>query len=117
MQHKIQILKKILRNWWTDISHGVIIAFVEKQRRITMTQNAPTTFNAIVERIRTQKTMLLPAVAISAFALVGYAAADRQAGGEDLRFRRPESPSPFPRATKRRCVRARGWPIALASPS
>lgn len=44
-----------------------------------MTQNAPTTFNAIVERIRTQKTMLLPAVAISAFALVGYAAADRQA--------------------------------------
>ena len=44
-----------------------------------MTKNAPTTFNAIVERIRTQKTMLLPAVAISAFALVGYAAADRQA--------------------------------------
>ena len=44
-----------------------------------MTQNAPTTFNAIVERIRNQKTMLLPAVAISAFALVGYAAADRQA--------------------------------------
>ena len=44
-----------------------------------MTQNAPVTFHAIVERIRTQKTILLPAVAISAFALVGYAAADRQA--------------------------------------
>ena len=41
-----------------------------------MTQNAPVTLHAIVERIKTQKTILLPAFAISAFALVGYAAAD-----------------------------------------
>lgn len=44
-----------------------------------MTQNAPVTLHAIVDRIKTQKTILLPAFAISAFALVGYAAADRQA--------------------------------------
>lgn len=42
-----------------------------------MTQNAPVTLHAIVDRIKTQKTILLPAFAISAFALVGYAAADR----------------------------------------
>ena len=44
-----------------------------------MTQNAPVTLHAIVDRIKTQKTILLPAFAISAFALVGYAVADRQA--------------------------------------
>ena len=56
-----------------------LFAIVEKKRRITMTQNAPVTLHAIVDRIKTQKTILLPAFAISAFALVGYAAADRQA--------------------------------------
>ena len=33
----------------------------------------------MVDRIKTQKTMFIPVVAISAFALVGYAAADRTA--------------------------------------
>lgn len=33
----------------------------------------------MVNRIKTQKTMFIPVVAISAFALVGYAAADRTA--------------------------------------
>ena len=33
----------------------------------------------MVDRIKTQKTMFIPGVAISAFALVGYAAADRTA--------------------------------------
>ena len=33
-----------------------------------MTQNAPVTLHAIVDRIKTQKTILLPAFAISAFA-------------------------------------------------
>ena len=32
-----------------------------------MTQNAPVTLHAIVDRIKTQKTILLPAFAISAF--------------------------------------------------
>ena len=33
----------------------------------------------MLDRIKTQKTMFIPVVAISAFALVGYAAADRTA--------------------------------------
>ena len=33
----------------------------------------------MINRIKTQKTMFIPVVAISAFALVGYAAADRTA--------------------------------------